>query len=429
MGLIESRGLSFQRLFLLGMTSTALPQPVRPLPFLDMEERRRILGATLRSQYVFARGAFQNLLAAAPEIILTKPEEVGDEPISATPFWSAPWQSVQMEIWRNPDAAWSRIRWLRSAWRGFNKQKSEEPADHLLSVPIPLPESLSVSSLAVAFQCPFHFLLQELLGLKPLTEAVRGMRPEDRGRLIHQVLSCITRNLRPQQRGGNLNWELVLPTVRKCVDDVHAAVDAIPIWQVERRRWLAKEDGLLKQWFQEELSHLQAGWRWLAEEIPFTGLAVDGWPTKLTGRIDRLDFHSEAGLLCWDYKSGSSPSGSQVFSHFSEPQLPAYLLALLQGLVEIPGHFRLQGYPLQAGYISLKSEKDIKLDTLRADADTWQAFIRVWKERLVKLGKQLMEGIFPADPVPDAPVRERERLCSYCGLRTLCNRGKQTNRS
>jgi RecB family exonuclease len=422
MGLIESRGLSFQRLFLLGMTSTALPQPVRPFPFLDIEERSRILGATMRSQYEFAHGAFQNLLAAAPEIILTKPEKVGDEPVSATPFYSAPWQSIQMDIWHNPDAACSRITWLRSAWKSFNKQNSEEPAEHLLSAPLPFPESLSVSSLAVAFQCPFRFLIQELLGLKPLTEPASGIRPEDRGRRIHQVLACITRNLRAQQSGAHLNRECVLSTVRRCVADVHAAVDAIPIWQVERRRWLGKQNGLLTQWFQEELSHLQSGWRWLAEEIPFTGLAVEGWPTHLTGRIDRLDFHSEAGLLCWDYKSGSSPSSFAVFSHFSEPQLPAYLLALLQGLVAIPGHSRLRGYPLQAGYISLKSEKDIKLDTLCADADTWQDFIPIWKERLVELGKQLMEGRFPADPVPDAPVRERERLCSSCGLRTICNR-------
>jgi hypothetical protein len=72
MGLIESRGLAFQRLFLLGMTSTALPQPVRPFPFLDFEERRQVLGGTLRSQYEFAHAAFQHLMATAPEIKLQR---------------------------------------------------------------------------------------------------------------------------------------------------------------------------------------------------------------------------------------------------------------------------------------------------------------------------------------------------------------------
>ena len=422
MGLIESRGLAFQRLFLLGMTSTALPQPVRPLPFLDFEERRQVLGGTLRSQYEFAHAAFQHLLATAPEIILTRPEEIEGEPVSATPFWPTPWQSTPVDFWTLPNAAWSRAGWLRSAWKGLIEPHPEETAADHLTTTIPFPKSLSVSSLAVAFQCPFRFLIQVLLELKPLAEPVGGLRPEDRGLSIHHVLSCITRKLRPRLQEGNLDWELVFPSVQECVAAVHEKMAAIPTWQVERRRWLGKEFGLLKLWFQEELNHLQTGWHWLAEEIPFKGLTVEGWPTTLNGRIDRVDFHPELGLLCWDYKSGSSPNFSEVFSHLSEPQLPAYLLAILQGLIELPGHSRLREYPLQAGYITLKSEKNLKLDRLRADANQWQDLLGVWQKRLVELGHQLQQGHFHAEPVPSAQLRERERLCSYCGLLTICGR-------
>jgi ATP-dependent helicase/DNAse subunit B len=422
MGLIESRGLAFQRLFLLGMTSTALPQPVRPLPFLDFEERRQILGGTLRSQYEFAHAAFQHLLATAPEIILTRPEEIEGEPVSATPFWPAPWQSATVDFWTIPNSAWSRARWLRSAWKGFIEPRTEDTVgDHLIT-PISFPKSLSVSSLAVAFQCPFRFLIQELLELKPLAEPVGGLRPEDRGLSVHNVLACITRKLRSMLQEGNLDWEIVFPSVQECVDAVHEKMAAIPTWQVERRRWLGKEFGLLKLWFQEELNHLQGGWRWLAEEIPFKGLTVEGWPTTLNGRIDRVDLHPELGLLCWDYKSGSSPKFSEVFSHLSEPQLPAYLLAIVQGLVKIPGHSQLHEYPLQAGYITLKSEKDLKLDRLRADAEQWQNLLGVWEKRLAELGHQLQQGVFHAEPLPSAQPRERERLCSYCGLLTICDR-------
>ncbi|MDH3773889.1 MAG: PD-(D/E)XK nuclease family protein, partial [Deltaproteobacteria bacterium] len=422
MGLIESRGLAFQRLFLLGMTSTALPQPVRPLPFLDFEERRQVLGGTLRSQYEFAHAAFQHLMATAPEIILTRPEEIEGEPVSATPFWPTPWQSTPVDFWTLPNAAWFRAGWLRSAWKGFTESHPEETAADHLTTPIPFPKSLSVSSLAVAFQCPFRFLIQVLLELKPLAEPVGGLRPEDRGLSIHHVLSCITRKLRPRLHEENLDWELVFPSVHECVNAVHEKMAAIPTWQVERRRWLGKEFGLLKLWFQEELNNLQAGWHWLAEEIPFKGLTVEGWPTTLNGRIDRVDLHPELGLLCWDYKSGSSPNFSEVFSHLSEPQLPAYLLAILQGLVELPGHSQLHEYPLQAGYITLKSEKNLKLDRLRADANQWQDLLGVWQKRLVELGHQLQQGHFHAEPVPSAQLRERERLCSYCGLLTICGR-------
>ena len=422
MGLIESRGLTFQRLFLVGMTSTALPQPVRPLPFLDFEERRKVLGGTLRSQYEFAYAAFQHLMASAPEVILTRPEEIEGEPVSPTPFWPAPWNSASVDFWTVPNAAWSRAGWLSSAWKGLITPRLEETAADHLTTPISFPKSLSVSSLAVAFKCPFRFLIQELLGLKPLAEPDGGIRPENRGLSIHQVLACITRNLRPRLQEGKLDWELAFPSVQQCVDTVHEQMAAIPNWQVERRRWLGKEYGLLKSWFQEELEHLKAGWRWLAEEIPFEGLTVEGWPTRFNGRIDRIDFHPELGLLCWDYKSGSSPNFLEVFSHLSEPQLPAYLLAILQGIVKLPGHSRLHEYPLQAGYITLKSEKDLKLDRLRADADQWQGLLGVWQKRLLELGQQLQQGHFHAEPVPSAQPRDRERLCSYCGLLTVCDR-------
>jgi len=421
MGLIESRGLSFQRLFLLGMTSTALPQPVRPLPFLDFDERRQILGGTLKSQYEFAHAAFQHLLATAPELILTRPEEIEGEPVAPTPFWPTGWQSATVDFWTAPNRAWSRAEWIRSAWKGFIEPRPEETgADHV-TIPIFFPESLSVTSLAVAFQCPFRFLIQELLKLKPLAETVGGLRPEDRGLSIHQVLACITRKLRAKQGEENLDWELASPSVQECVDAVHEKMATIPTWQVERRRWLGKEFGLLKLWFQEELNHLQAGWRWLAEEIPFEGLSLEGWPTEINGRIDRIDLHPEFGLLCWDYKSGSSPTFTQVFSHLSEPQLPAYLLAIVQGLVNIPGHSQLHTYPLQAGYITLKSEKDLKLDRLRADAEEWQNLLAVWGKRLAELGQQLQQGDFHAEPLPDAQARERKRLCSFCGLLTICD--------
>jgi RecB family exonuclease len=185
---------------------------------------------------------------------------------------------------------------------------------------------------------------------------------------------------------------------------------------------LGEEFGLLRLWFQKELNHLQEGWRWLAEEIPFKGLTVEGWPTALNGRIDRIDSHPDLGLLCWDYKSGSSPTFAEVFSHLSEPQLPAYLLALAQGLVRIPGHSQLHTYPLQAGYITLKSERDLNLDRLRADAEQWQHLLIAWKKRLAELGQQLQQGVFHVEPLPGGHPRERERLCSYCGLLTICDR-------
>jgi ATP-dependent helicase/DNAse subunit B len=422
MGLIESRGLAFERLFLLGMISTALPQPVRPLPFLEFEERKQVLGGTLKRQFDFAGSAFAHLLATAPEIIMTRPREVDGEPVTATPFWPEPWDNISASLWHKPDPAWARVAWLRSTWRGLSEPISDDPAPEILATPVPFPESVSVSQLAAAFRCPFRFLIQELLGLKPLAEPTAGLRPEERGQHIHRVLACITRRLRSHLEIGEIEWQRFWSLAGTCVDETLSNLAADPLWLVERRRWLGDKFGLLGQWFSQELGHLEEGWRWVAEEIPFRGLTVEGWPTALSGRIDRLDYHPENGLLCWDYKSGSSPSHSEVFNLLSEPQLPAYLLALLEGLAELPGLPGHQKQKIQAGYISLKAEKDIRFDRLQADADQWRSLLVVWQQRLRELGQQMQRGRFDVDPLPGAPKRRREQLCTYCGLLTICDR-------
>ncbi|MBW2648833.1 MAG: hypothetical protein JRC53_03300, partial [Deltaproteobacteria bacterium] len=53
MGTIESRGLDFDKVYILGMDDRSLPQPARPLPFLDSSERKLVQGGTAQSQYEF----------------------------------------------------------------------------------------------------------------------------------------------------------------------------------------------------------------------------------------------------------------------------------------------------------------------------------------------------------------------------------------
>lgn len=421
MGLIESRGLTFERLFLLGMTSTALPQPVRPLPFLGPEERPHLQAATLKSQYEFGRSAFQHLLAVAPDITLLRPEQVDGEPMPPTPFWPGPWENLTVPPYQMPDAAWARASWLRSAWRGLTRLGAV-PGQESLQEAVPFPEKLPVSALAVACQCPFRFLVQELLGLEPLPPPAAGLPPELRGLRLHRVLACITRRLRGQRQGGSLDWERVLPEVEACMDEVLADVADDPLWRLERRRWLGEKHGLLREWLQAEAKHREEGWRWLAEEIPFSGLTLEGWPVELAGRIDRLDFHPEAGFICWDYKSGASPGAAEIFEHLSEPQLPAYLLALSRGLLELDSPPPLHERSLQAGYISLKSEKETRLQRLGADAAHWQRFLEDWQEHLAELGRRLQSGSFEALPLAGAPESRRRRLCACCAFISLCNR-------
>jgi inactivated superfamily I helicase len=86
LGIIESRGLSFEKLYVLGLSAASLPRPVRPLPFLDVWERHRVRGATAESQFRFGQEAFRHLLACTPDVTLLRPEEESAEPLAPSAF-------------------------------------------------------------------------------------------------------------------------------------------------------------------------------------------------------------------------------------------------------------------------------------------------------------------------------------------------------
>ncbi len=88
LGRLDARGLAFSKVFVPGLVSGARPQPVRPLPLLCPSERKKVLGGTPESQFIFARYIFGNLLASAPEITLSRPAMNREGEISLpSPFW------------------------------------------------------------------------------------------------------------------------------------------------------------------------------------------------------------------------------------------------------------------------------------------------------------------------------------------------------
>ncbi len=91
LGLLEMRGLDFDRVFCLGMNSGALPAPPRPLPLLSAAEKRQVLGGTYQSQHHFAAALFANLLGTAPHLTFTRPEMVEQEERVSTPLYLGEW--------------------------------------------------------------------------------------------------------------------------------------------------------------------------------------------------------------------------------------------------------------------------------------------------------------------------------------------------
>ena len=427
-GRVDARGLAFHRLYVPGLAAGTLPQPARPLPFLSPEERRQVPGATLEGQFQYAAHLFGNLYATAGELLLSRPlMTLAGEPCLPSPFWPQDREEKVPPVipWRHAVASFRRTRWVSECLRGFQDStaaggewgqtagKAEEPAstreESIFRVScFECPKEISVSDLEVLIACPGSFFFQKLLVIEGLQEPVRGVDPRDRGRTVHSILAHFARNSIAECALERLD-EILRAAAAAELEPLLSA----PCWNVEKRRLLggdADGSGLLLEWLGREWVRIEQGWRWIAMESDFRGLLLEGCSIALRGRLDRLDAHPEEGLFCWDYKTGTAPSGKEVLEDLARPQLPAYLMAVKRGLLaEAPKN----PPALAAGYIDLRSVRYLKHQPCIKPGEDVDGLLSRWEEKVRVVLNRLREGLLSP--------KWRESGCdAACEYKCLC---------
>jgi len=429
MGLIESRGLDFDKIYILDMNDRSLPQPVRPLPLLDSSERRVVHGGTAQSQYDFAGKAFSGILRSAPRLTLLRAEQKDSKLLSPSPFWPESDIPESIDIWRQPDPAWLRAPWLHSAFTGLHEagnlnmlkdfkesfvDQEPHPGSNIV------PQVLSPSDMDVALKCPYIFFVSRILKVEELERIQQGVSPQERGIRLHRILASFTKGARNAGLDLFSNRKAALELLNRCVTEEFHDVDRNPHWQVERTLLMDSSTsiapGLLIAWLDEETGHRQDGWQCIAEETGFTGLDDNSWPFSLRGRIDRIDYMKDRGIVCWDYKTGNIPTEAAIVHQFKSPQLPLYLLAVRNGAVKNTKKYITTGTPISAGYIQLKSLKAVTIKVI----DSIEPSLDEWIDVISNLGKILTAGDFPARPFPLSHREKREDICWDCPFITVC---------
>jgi ATP-dependent helicase/nuclease subunit B len=414
-GLLELRGLDFDRIFCLGLNMGVFPPAPRQLPLLTSSERALVLGGDYQSQREFAEISYRYLFAAAPNLILTRPRLDQDEEQIASYI-------IPPTIWTEEPinfAALSQIHpgWLRSpavrvAFLPPRPGPALEPED---LVSMPLPDQISLSVLETALACPCRFFLNALLGLEELPDVEPGLPPAERGSVIHDILQQFTKGFLPllQELGtweDNRAWQHLQEVVAcrtRGVDN--------PYWEAEIARWLEEPGGLLREWLNLEKQRYEEGWQWLAMEASFCGLQIPGWPTLVQGRLDRVDQHPSRGVMLWDYKTGLIPSLKEITDDPSKFQLLGYLMALEQNLTEVGPHPETR-----AGIIGLKSSRTehLKHEDYQLSSAAWQELRQTKLTAVARVGKRAGEGDFHPEPSLPPPVWANS--CQYCPFHLLC---------
>jgi len=415
LGLLETRGLSFERVFVLDANEGRLPAVARDDPLLPQPVRRALGLPTARDRELAARHHFEELAAGSRELHLFSVDDGKAEPS----------RFVERLLWE---------RQRRD--RALDTSSLVTPVHYAMSLVGPAPEpiakspevaarlagmSLSASSLDRYLACPLAFYHARVLGLREREEATGEVDRLGIGTLAHDAIAAFLapRRGEPSIDPGSLDARemdrIALAEFRARFGDPGSGPLRLVADQVRRRLGSFVDDWLRPLSARARLAvsdlelDLEAPWegRLLAGRIDAV-FTRDGrpwivdWKTghrtdRLLGRHDALD---PADRVSWQRGLGST-------------QLAMYLLL---------GAAREGRQPLaaDAAYVMLGGPRldDAAAAPLFADRDrAAEAWPRV-EETLRLLITEILDPC-----VPFAPADDLATACAWCPYTTICGTG------
>lgn len=196
-----------------------------------------------------------------------------------------------------------------------------------------LARDVSATSLASYAECPYRFFLSNVLGLswRPEPEETLEISVLERGHFVHWVLQrFVDRYLDQDDEDWPAYLERAGEVVAEIIDEEVAhlptGVTGLPVtWRIAREE--IEED--VREYLEEERRNAGDGWRPVATERNFRGVALDAGRHRLTvrGAMDRLDGRGGTGVRVVDYKTGRAWEKADGYRRGRSLQLPLYLSA------------------------------------------------------------------------------------------------------
>jgi inactivated superfamily I helicase len=272
--------------------------------------------------------------------------------------------------------------------------------------PVQTPATLSVTAFRDYLACPYRFYLKHICRLDESDDAHDEMDAGNFGSLAHTVLkqfgqseACLSDD--PETIQNFLEQTLDQLAARQFGKRISQAAVLIQLEQLKYR---------LKQFARRQAELVSEGWRIYATEQPVEmPITRHGETITLQGRIDRIDYHPQAGYRILDYKTsdtaktpnqthrGRDAEGDIVWQDL---QLPLYhAMAQTMGWGEAP----------TVGFFNLpKQEREVDVSLAQWDAsDLAEALsVRDW------VLEQIQAGVFWPPGEPPHYHDALSRLCA-----------------
>lgn len=427
LGVLESAGLEFDYLWVMGLTDEAWPIPPRPNPLVPLALQRAagVPQSSSASALELDARLTRGWLESAPEVVFSHALVEDDRDLSPSPL------ILHVPEARPEELALPEYAELRAVlWRARDlERKQDGTAPPLRPTPTAGAGEIIVPGGTGLFRdqaaCAFRAFAIHRLRAEALEAPGPGLDAGERGSLLHAMLAKLWADLESKERLDALSAVELDERLETASD--HA------ITQFTKRRPEARKEPLLDL---ERRRLVKLGRDWLALEkqrAPFRVVAVEQKQTvsfgglRVSARLDRMDA-IPGGYAVLDYKTGPASVAAWLGARPDEPQLPLYALSGAAGepvsalafACLKTGAMGFKGLSRDVGQIpGVKPLEEQRAKEAR-QYPSWDALVGAWHEELHALGDAFAQGEAGVDP------KHLDETCRYCELRPLCRIDERT---
>ncbi|WP_456373961.1 PD-(D/E)XK nuclease family protein [Thiolapillus sp.] len=416
LGLFEATGLTFDKLWVMGMEESAWPAAPSPDPFIPMalQRERGMPGANPDRELELAREMLSGLEGAADEVLFSHALMDGAEELYPTPLLDHCQRRPAQEM-------------KLAGADGWERQMLRQPVtEQLRDQGLPVAGSVRGGSSLFRHQsqCPFRAFAEHRLGARSFPGVHAGLDAAQRGSLLHRALEVFWKQTQDQQGLLALDDAALRSRIQLAASAALAEFEGYRPGllgargrDIEARRLQA----LMSAWMEKE--KVRAPFHVSSTEQCFEG---ETQAIEYRLYVDRIDELEDGRQILIDYKTGRVSSSDWFGERPDDPQLPLYSTVLeperVAGVVfarlrpdrtdfsgVVAGERLLPGLPSGGA-------------ALRQAMQDWPQVLLQWRETLDELAREFSEG--RADVAP----RKGKKTCdkSYCELMSLCRFHSQT---
>ncbi len=414
LGLLEAAGMTFDALWIAGLTAERWPPSPQPDALLPLawQRDRNVPRAHAERELAYARSLTAAFARAASEVVASHGRVADGYERAGTALTHA-WVEREPDSFAAPDGH-ARIV-ARAAPRLETRDDRHAP-----TIAPGTPVRGGSGIVESQSTCPFQAFARYRLGSDAWLPASEGLTPLERGTLLHAALATLWNKLGDHAALVAIDDAALDAAIAAAVESARVGVD--------RRRWRNLPSPVAEGEAQRLGITIRA---WLdsveRERPPFAVRAIEMRTAltlgdlALTLQIDRVDALADGGIVIIDYKSGRAPAPGKWFApRPSGTQLGLYSLACKS---------RDPATPVRGvAYAQLKAG-EIGVIGLAADSGAWPGLDVTGNARGVPGAWTDVETGFAtrlgalADAFRsgDAAVAPRgAAACRVCELKTLC---------